>query len=103
LERAGLAPPLPADLQTTAKHEAAYRFLSRTKQIIPLDPKVTLAGKVFHDTIEMVRSFIEERGPATASELRQHLDTSRKVIMPFLERLDRDRITRREGDYRTLV
>jgi len=50
-----------------------------------------------------VRNFIEMKGRATASELRQHLGTSRKVIMPLLERLDRDKITRRDGDFRTLV
>jgi selenocysteine-specific elongation factor len=103
LEEAGLAPPLPTELQSTPNHQAAYKFLSRTRQIIPLDPKVTLGGKVFQCTVEKVRDFIEEKGQATASELRQHLDTSRKVIMPLLERLDRDKITRRDGDFRTLV
>ena len=60
LDEAGLAPPLPAELQATANHQAAYKFLSRTRQIIPLDPKVTLGGKVFQKTIDQVRAFIEE-------------------------------------------
>ncbi|MDA7664054.1 SelB C-terminal domain-containing protein [bacterium] len=50
-----------------------------------------------------MKDFIETNGQATASELRQHLNTSRKVIMPLLERLDRDKVTRREGDFRTLI
>jgi len=103
LKESGLAPPLPGDLQATPSHQAAYKFLARTRQIIPLDPKVTLGSEVFQKTIDEVRSFIEKSGQATASELRQHLETSRKVIMPLLERLDRDGVTRREGDYRTLV
>lgn len=103
LDEAGLAPPLPTELQTTPDHVAAYRFLSRTRQIIPLDPKVTLGARAFQDTIDQVRDFIEKKSQATASELRQHLGTSRKVIMPLLERLDRDKITRRDGDFRTLV
>ena len=102
LDQAGLTPPLPAELQATANHQAAYKFLSRTRQIIPLDPKVTLSGAVFQKTLAQVRGFIEQNGQATASELRQHLDTSRKVIMPLLERMDRDGITKRDGDYRTL-
>ncbi|PYL37930.1 MAG: hypothetical protein DMF34_08615 [Verrucomicrobia bacterium] len=36
-------------------------------------------------------------------ELRHELQTSRRVIVPLLERLDRERITRRTGDRRTLV
>lgn len=102
LDAAGLNPPLPTELQTTSNDLAAYKFLSRTRQIIPLDPKVTLGGKVFQATVDQVRSFLEENGQGTASELRQHLDTSRKVIMPLLERLDRDGITIRNGDFRML-
>ena len=103
LEESGLVPPLPAELQATPNHQAAYKFLARTRQIIPLDPKVTLGGEIFQVTLEKVRDFIEKNGQATASELRQHLNTSRKVIMPLLERLDRDKVTRRDGDFRTLI
>lgn len=103
LANSGLTPPLPAELQSTPQEEAAYKFLARTRQIIPLDPKVTLSGEVFKKTLTQVRDFIEKKGQATASELRQHLDTSRKVIMPLLERLDRDGVTKRDGDYRTLL
>jgi len=103
LDESGLAPPLPAELQATPNHEAAYKFLARTRQIIPLDPKVTLGGQIFQATLKKVSDFIEKNGQATASELRQHLNTSRKVIMPLLERLDRDKVTRREGDFRTLI
>ena len=102
LDSAGLNPPLPAELQQNSDDLAAYKFLSRTRQIIPLDPKVTLGGQVFQATVEKVRGFLETQGQATASELRQHLDTSRKVIMPLLERLDRDGVTIRNGDFRTL-
>lgn len=102
LDEAGLNPPLPTELQAGADDKAAYQFLSRTRQIIPLDPKVTLSGKVFQETVEMVKTFIAANGPTTASELRQHLGTSRKVLMPLVERLDRDKITVRDGDFRTL-
>ncbi|MEN8736980.1 MAG: SelB C-terminal domain-containing protein, partial [Akkermansiaceae bacterium] len=103
LENAGLQPPLPGDLQPTANHEAAYRFLSRTKQIIPLDPKVTLSKSAYENALSLVRAHLEKVGQATASEIRQEIGTSRKVLMPLLERFDRDKVTRRDGDFRTLV
>ena len=103
LDNAGLNPPLPGELQGTPSHTAAYKFLSRTRQIIPLEPKVTLGGRVFQSTVAKVTAFLEKNGQATVSELRQELDTSRKVIMPLLDRLDRDGVTIRNGDYRTLV
>ncbi|MBL6922558.1 MAG: selenocysteine-specific translation elongation factor [Akkermansiaceae bacterium] len=103
LDNAGLNPPLPGELQGTPSHTAAYKFLSRTRQIIPLEPKVTLGGRVFQSTVAKVTAFLEKNGQATVSELRQELNTSRKVIMPLLDRLDRDGVTIRNGDYRTLV
>ncbi len=48
-----------------------------------------------------VRS-IRAAGPVTASDLRQILGTTRRVLIPFLEHLDRAGVTRREGDRRAL-
>jgi len=103
LDTAGLNPPLPRDLQPTPDHEAAYRFLTRTAQIIPLDPKVTLSKKSYEEAIATVTTHLSAHAQATASELRQTLGTSRKVLMPLLERLDRDKVTTRTGDHRTLT
>jgi selenocysteine-specific elongation factor len=36
------------------------------------------------------------------SQLRQALGSSRRVMVPLLERLDRDGVTRRTGDKRML-
>jgi hypothetical protein len=49
-----------------------------------------------------VNEFLGRQGSGTASELRQHLATSRRVIIPFLEYLDRAGITQRAGDLRQL-
>ena len=50
----------------------------------------------------LIRTFIREHGPATVSELRQALGSSRRVIVPLLEHLDRTFVTLRQGDKRTL-
>jgi selenocysteine-specific elongation factor len=49
------------------------------------------------------RTFISKNGPATVSELRQALQTSRRVMVPFLEMLDAQKVTRRVGDKRLLA
>ena len=41
-------------------------------------------------------------GKATVSELKKVINTSRKVAIPVLEKMDRDGITSRQGDYRIL-
>jgi len=37
------------------------------------------------------------------SELRQALESSRRIMVPLLERLDREGVTRRVGDKRKLA
>ena len=52
---------------------------------------------------ETVERMLRENNFGTASELRELLGTSRRVIIPFLERLDRDGVTRRVADKRVLA
>jgi len=49
-----------------------------------------------------VVAFISERGPSTVSDLRQKLGTSRRILVPFLEHLDRCGVTQRESERRKL-
>jgi len=51
---------------------------------------------------ELIRQYIRNNGPATVSDLRQEVGCSRRIIVPLLERLDRDGVTTRNGDVRTL-
>ena len=56
-----------------------------------------------HD--EMARRVIahlDKRGSITVAEARDVIGTSRKYVLPFLEYLDRERYTRRNGDVRHL-
>jgi selenocysteine-specific elongation factor len=41
--------------------------------------------------------------PFTAAEARKALDTSRRVVIPLLERLDHDGVTRRLPDDRRII
>jgi hypothetical protein len=47
--------------------------------------------------------FLQKNNSASTSELRQLLGSSRRVIIPFLERLDREGFTRRIADKRVLA
>jgi hypothetical protein len=49
-----------------------------------------------------VVAFISEHQSATVSQLRQELQSSRRIIVPFLEKLDRDGVTQRVADRRRL-
>jgi selenocysteine-specific elongation factor len=67
-----------------------------------LSKEIVLTADAYKQAGAEVRRMLSERGPATTSELRQGLGTSRRVIIPLLEYLDKQGITRREGDKRVL-
>ena len=78
------------------------RFLLQTGEAIELGDGVVLTSDDFDRATERVKEFLRQHGPATASELRQALGTSRRIVIPLLERLDKDGVTRREADRRSL-
>lgn len=103
LDRSGLRPPSKANLATTAKAEQAMKFLIRSGKIIELDAKIVISQKAAQAAAEQVCHYIQTNGQATASELRQHLDSTRKIVMPLLEHFDAQGITRRDGNHRNLI
>jgi selenocysteine-specific elongation factor len=64
---------------------------------------VLLLRENFERMKEMAAEFISKNGPATVSDLRQVLQSSRRIMVPLLERLDREGFTRRIGDRRSLA
>lgn len=102
LNRAGIQPPNKSDITTTQTLDQAMKFLIRSGKVIELEPKVVISVKARDLAIGKVSSYISENGQSTASELRKHLDTTRKIAMPLLEHLDEINITVRNDNYRTL-
>jgi len=76
--------------------------LIETGEAIEVGPDVVLLRENFEGMKKAVVDFISKNGPATVSQLRQRLQSSRRIMVPFLERLDRDGVTRRIADKRTL-
>ena len=68
-----------------------------------LTAEIVLTTKQFIKMRDAIVAFLRKNNFGTASELREFLGTSRRVIIPFLERLDRDDVTRRIGDKRVLA
>ena len=78
-------------------------FLITQNEIVEVGADLVLSREAFSAMKAKVTEFLRQNGSATVSELRQALQTSRRTIVPFLELLDRKRITRRSGDRRTLI
>lgn len=109
LRRAGLTPPDLAGLASSAGVAPAVadrivKLLQRQKRLVKID---TL---VFHDealrTLKEQVLALKQEGRAARIDVatfKERFGVSRKFAIPLLEYLDRERVTRRVGDSRTIL
>ena len=105
-ERAGLATPAVAEVLAQAGVEPArarslLQILLREKRLIRVSDDL-----VFHcSAIEKLRGLMAERKSArfNVAAFKDWTGVSRKYAIPLLEYLDREHITRREGDERRVL
>jgi selenocysteine-specific elongation factor len=96
-------PPARKEIEVDRNVQQVLRYLIEAGEIIEVSSNVILLRKRFERMKSAVVDFISKNGPATVSELRQELKTSRRIMVPLLEQLDRERVTRRVGDQRMLA
>jgi selenocysteine-specific elongation factor len=96
-------PPARKQIAPDKRDQEALRFLIDQGEVIELGPDVILSRESFARMKDGVVAFISEHQSATVSQLRQELQSSRRIIVPFLEKLDRDGVTRRVDDQRILA
>ncbi len=96
-------PPPRRELEWDVEAQRVVRFLIENGEVIEISSDVVLLRENFERMKSSVANFISKNGPATVSELRRELESSRRIMVPFLERLDREGFTRRMGDKRTLA
>ena len=95
--------PLPRrEIEPDRRAQHVLRFLIDSGEVIEVGPDAVLLRDNFEHMKARIIEFISKNGPATVSELRQALESSRRIMVPLLERLDRDGVTRRVGDRRIL-
>lgn len=65
------------------------------------DP-VFFLRETYDEAVSRLVSYLRDHGTITVAQARDLLGTTRKYVLPLLEHLDERRITRRQGDQRTL-
>jgi len=95
-------PPSRKAIESDPQARQVVRFLIENGEVTELALDVVLLRESFERMKSQVAEFISKNGPASVSELRQALGSSRRIMVPLLERLDRDGVTRRVGDKRCL-
>ena len=95
-------PPPRRELEQNLEAQRVLKFLVESGKVAEISPEVVLLRENFERMKNAIADFISKNGPATVSELRQALQSSRRIMVPLLEKLDRDGFTRRAGDKRSV-
>jgi len=105
-QQAGLAAPAVAQVLAKSGVEPArarslLQILLREKRLVRISDELV----VHQSAIEDLRRMLEERKPArfNVGTFKEWTGVSRKYAIPLLEFLDRERITRREGEERLIL
>jgi selenocysteine-specific elongation factor len=94
-------PPSVKDCLAEAGEEI-YTALVESAKIKPVSDDVVFLSSTYQEMTARLADALRARGKLTAAEIRDLFGSSRKYILPFLEYLDTQGVTRREGDYRRL-
>jgi selenocysteine-specific elongation factor len=97
-----LEPPSRKELTPDANAQRALKFLIESGEVVEISAELVMSAAAVTQATAQVKAFVAKHGPATVSELRQSLGSSRRVVVPFLEYLDRTFVTVRHGDKRAL-
>jgi selenocysteine-specific elongation factor len=96
LEAAPFAPPEPASV---GADPSLVRALGREGRVVDLDG-IVFATSALDEGRRRVQAALRERGTVTVADVRDMLGSTRKFVLPILQRLDAEGVTRRRGDDR---
>lgn len=78
------------------------QYLIRQGKLVSLGGELYLTVELLNECKEKIEHWISEHGQITAAQARDLLGTTRKIVIPVLEYLDRQKFTVRNGDARRL-
>ena len=96
-------PPSRKELAKDSQSQQALRFFVQNGEVTEVSDDVVLSSDAFKKMRDAVVEFIRRQRSASVGELRESLGSSRRIMVPFLECMDREGVTRRLGDKRVLA
>ena len=98
-----LSPPTKEEiLDEDSNYQDVLIFLIQKGELIELKDGILFRKEDFEKIKSKIVDFIKKNGEATVSQLREHLSTTRKYMVPILEKLDQLGVTQRERDKRVI-
>ncbi|MDH4101386.1 MAG: selenocysteine-specific translation elongation factor [Nitrospirota bacterium] len=96
------APPSRGELVSqNPAYADVIKYLKDQKNLVELSDGILFRPQDFQAIREKIAGFLKANGPATVSQIREMLGTSRKYVLPVLGRLDEEGFTKRDGDLRS--
>ena len=103
LGRSPYSPPsLPEALRESGAGPEVLRALVKSGEVVRLSDDMAFTREAYRSALALVQEIVAAEGGVTVARLRDALSASRRPVLALLEHLDAERITRREGDVRTL-
>lgn len=97
------SPPTKSELfEENPDYQKILIYLLQQGKLVELREGILYTKEDFEKITQKIKEFISSNGPSTVSQIREHLNITRKYAVPILEKLDELGITRREGDKRVL-
>ena len=95
-------PPARKYITENSTGRQALQFLIDAGEVVDVSPDLVLGAAQFNRCRLLVKQHLRKHGQATSSELRMAMDTTRRIVIPILEKMDRDGVTVRRGNVRVL-
>ncbi|MBL8890727.1 MAG: selenocysteine-specific translation elongation factor [Planctomycetaceae bacterium] len=104
---AGLQPPtIEQCIGLAAKNkqdvEDLLKMAAESGDLVRVDRETYLAREAFEPAWQSIRALFEQTSGLTVSQIRDHLQITRKLAVPLCEYLDACGLTKRDGDLRAL-
>ncbi|MDO4549042.1 MAG: SelB C-terminal domain-containing protein, partial [Clostridia bacterium] len=71
--------------------------------LVLIAPQIAFHAEAYEDARKLARDWFSQNETMTLAQYRDMLDTSRKYALALLEYYDRNKWTKKEGDYRTQI
>jgi selenocysteine-specific elongation factor len=95
-------PPLADLLRRHALTPALLQYLVADGRIVRVNDDTVFARSAYDEAVGMLRAHLAEHRTLTVAAARDLLGSSRRYVLPLLEWMDAQKITRRVGDDRIL-
>ena len=103
LREGGTSPPSSPELKQAGLTKEVGAYLLRRGEAVQLGGDVLISAAALESLEGSLRDLLAESSQGVSvAAVRDHLHTSRRVVVPLLERLERSQVTERIGDLHRL-